>query len=143
MNKNIIRRYAMKTCVTCRKPLTGHQTKYCCRVCHNKSGNARLQNYELQQKRGRNRRNKLIAMHDGKCDICGYDKNSAGLTFHHNNPKEKSFPLDLRLCSNRTWEKLVKEANKCRLLCQNCHVELHNPDFIMDPVGFEPTTNEL
>jgi hypothetical protein len=29
--------------------------------------------------------------------------------------------------SNRSSEALESELKECRLLCQNCHMEVHNP----------------
>ncbi len=68
-------------------------------------------------------------MKGGKCTKCGYSKNSSALCFHHIDPKTKSFPIDIRRCSNSSWDNLIKEADKCMLLCLNCHAELHNPSF--------------
>ena len=28
-------------------------------------------------------------------------------------------------------KKALEESNKCQLLCQNCHQELHHPDFFL------------
>ena len=58
---------------------------------------------------------------------CGYAKNSAALEFHHREPASKSFHLDLRSLSNRTWHVIAAEARKCDLVCSNCHKEIHNP----------------
>ncbi|RYY89315.1 MAG: hypothetical protein EOO15_06565 [Chitinophagaceae bacterium] len=41
---------------------------------------------------------------------------------------QKSFKLDVRLLSNRKWEAIVQEASKCKLLCSNCHAEMHHPE---------------
>jgi predicted HNH restriction endonuclease len=117
----------MKKCLICQKELQGRQTKYCSRRCKNKNSNYQHQNYQSQQKRGKDRKKKLIRLLGHKCKICGYNKNSAALDFHHKDPNEKVLKLDLRSCSNNKWEKLVKEASKCDLLCANCHRELHNP----------------
>lgn len=68
----------------------------------------------------------------GKCQECGYNKNIAALEFHHINPDEKEFQLDMRHLSNTSIEKLRIEAAKCKLLCANCHRELHNPEFYFD-----------
>ena len=62
----------------------------------------------------------------GSCLYCGFDKNYAALDFHHLNPKEKSFNVNTTAACN--WDKLVHEANKCVLLCRNCHSALHHPD---------------
>ncbi len=47
------------------------------------------------------------------------------------NTEEKEFQLDLRSLSNRKWESILIEAEKCILLCSNCHSELHNPDCVV------------
>ena len=96
-----------------------------------------------QQSRGLTRKIELTKIKGGKCIKCGYNRNYAAMTFHHRNPAEKLFPLDLRCCSNRTWDKLLIEVNKCDLLCMICHAELHNPHLQVGLVGFEPTTNGL
>ena len=64
----------------------------------------------------------------GSCISCGYDKNTSALEFHHRVPADKSFQLDLRSLSNRSWANILSEVKKCDLLCSNCHKELHNPD---------------
>ena len=59
-----------------------------------------------------------------KCEICGYDKCSEALDFHHNNPNEKDFTIsDRNLILD--WIEIKKELDKCSLLCANCHRELH------------------
>jgi len=111
------------TCVKCGKPLAGRQSMYCSSACKNNS----LQSYKAQQARGLKRKITLVAQLGGKCSICGYNKNSSALAFHHINPKDKSFPLDLRSLSNRKQVKIDAELAKCVLICNNCHAELHNP----------------
>ena len=59
-----------------------------------------------------------------KCEICGYNKNHAALTFHHFST-EKNFEIsDSKTFS---YEKLEQEIKLCKLLCQNCHHEVHHP----------------
>lgn len=58
-----------------------------------------------------------------KCQICGYNKCSRALVFHHIDPKEKSFNISRASCS---WDKIKKELDKCILVCQNCHAEIHD-----------------
>mgnify|MGYP003941008969 CR=1 FL=1 len=121
-----------KQCLVCKKKLRGRQSKYCSRECKNAYLNQSLQSYAAQQERGRSRKIQLIELYGNQCSICGYDKNFAALEFHHTNPVTKSFQLDLRSLSNRRWEAILKEAEKCQLLCSNCHAELHNPDCEFD-----------
>lgn len=118
-------------CVVCNKELNEKQKKYCSVNCKRKSANNKYQDYKRQQERGRERRQKLINLKGGCCEKCGYKRNWAGLSFHHLEPSKKSFKIDLRNCSNRSWDSLLKEAEKCQLLCLICHVEVHNPDLFI------------
>ena len=64
-----------------------------------------------------------------RCERCGPAANQAALAFHHLDARIKSFPIDLRNCSNTSWETLVGESKKCQLLYLNCPAEIHNPGF--------------
>lgn len=130
INSNPLKKTHAK-CIICENKLQGKQTKFCSKKCKLKDTNNRHQNYECQQNRGRTRKIKLVQISGGECKICGYDKNYAALTFHHLNPENKKFGIDLRSCSNRTWKSLQSEVAKCELLCIRCHVEIHNPDFFV------------
>jgi len=110
-------------CVVCSAALKGKQKKFCSRICKHKSYNGC---YDFQKARGLQRKHRLAKLHGGKCSICGYDRCLAALSFHHNDPSQKSFALDLRSLSNRTWERIIAEASKCTLLCLNCHAEAHH-----------------
>lgn len=118
----------MKRCETCSKTLSGRQRKFCSRTCKNADTNNRHQNYQAQQRRGRERKLALIRLKGARCGRCGYRNNYAALEFHHPDPANKDFQLDLRALSNRRWDTALAEANKCVLLCANCHAEEHNPD---------------
>lgn len=91
-------------------------------------------NYQNQKLRGLKRKYEAIKNHGGKCEICGYDKNIAALDFHHKDPAEKEFQLDMRQLANCSLEKLESELNKCIILCANCHREIHNQDLDMSNV---------
>jgi hypothetical protein len=60
----------------------------------------------------------------GKCIVCGYDRCIKALEFHHTNPEEKDFTVGSN--TNRAWEKIKKEIDKCVLVCANCHREIHD-----------------
>ena len=71
------------------------------------------------------KKEKLIKIFGGKCKICGYNKYVGALDFHHLNPKTKSFALSVKgLCYS--WNTVKKEAEKCIILCKNCHTEVEN-----------------
>lgn len=74
-------------------------------------------------------RRQKVSMHvkyylGGKCVICGYDRCGAALDAHHVDPSEKKFGLSVRGLTH-SIEKSLEEANKCVLLCANCHREFH------------------
>lgn len=116
------------TCKICGNKLKGKQTYFCSIKCKNKAH----QSYQFQKERGLNRKLQLIQLLGGKCSICGYKRNMAALTFHHENSLMKKFKLDVRSLSNRTLSKIENELKKCILLCHNCHAELHNPKYNLE-----------
>jgi len=73
---------------------------------------------------------KSIEYKGGKCEVCGYNKSKRALTFHHIHPKTKLFSLDSRNILTKNWDVIVKELDKCQLLCMNCHMELHENESI-------------
>lgn len=66
---------------------------------------------------------RCVAYKGGKCERCGYDKSVAAMDFHHLEPSEKDFGVSSG--TYRRWSTIVKELNKCALLCANCHREEH------------------
>lgn len=91
------------------------------------AGRAWIYCYRKQQERGFQRKLFLIRLRGGGCQRCGCQRNYAAMAFHHRDPSQKSFELDLRAISNRTWLRVLHEAAKCELLCSNCHLEVHHP----------------
>ena len=123
----------------CTKELVGKQSMYCSIKCKNYVH----QSYEAQKKRGLTRRLDFVQRLGGKCTKCGYSTNLAALSFHH--LRDKSFQLDARAFSNRKIEPILAEIDKCILLCNNCHAEIHNPSLDLAKLLIEPTalTTEL
>lgn len=72
------------------------------------------------------RKELLVKMLGGKCAVCGYDKSYKALSFHHKDPKTKSFDISHNGNLLQDWDIVVKEVMKCELLCLNCHSEIHN-----------------
>ena len=124
-------------CVVCKKELQGQQRKFCSNNCKQKD------NYEKKRElnsnslfnedsRGLIRKLQLIEGKGGKCAHCGYNKNISALDFHHLDSSQKEFALDKRTLGNTSMERILKEAEKCILLCANCHREEHNPESTLD-----------
>ena len=76
-------------------------------------------------KHRQNMKKLLVEYKGGKCELCGYDKSLSALTFHHINPDEKEFTIGGK---NYSKERMIKEVDKCILVCQNCHCEIHEND---------------
>lgn len=66
---------------------------------------------------------RLIEIAGGKCCICGYNKCTSALEFHHINPEEKEFSIGGN--TNVGFLRAVEEIKKCILVCANCHREIH------------------
>jgi transposase len=65
----------------------------------------------------------LVREAGGRCAICGYDRCVSALHFHHVDPTNKRIHVS---ADGRTLalKALREEANKCILLCANCHAEV-------------------
>ncbi len=77
-------------------------------------------------RRGLERKLVLVKMKGGKCQKCGYYGSLRGLSFHHRDRREKLFGLSLNHLWSKSWDKILTEANKCELLCANCHTEIED-----------------
>lgn len=60
----------------------------------------------------------------GRCSICSYNKCPDALEFHHIVPGKKDFSIS-KFPGTIITDKVIEELSKCRLLCSNCHRELH------------------
>jgi 5-methylcytosine-specific restriction endonuclease McrA len=60
----------------------------------------------------------LIGARGGRCEDCGYGRTIWALEFHHRDAKTKDFSLGGFLGS---IERARREADKCFLVCANCH----------------------
>jgi hypothetical protein len=65
----------------------------------------------------------LVREAGGSCAICGYDRCFGALEFHHLDPSEKRLEVNAKGVS-LALATLRAEAEKCVLLCANCHVEV-------------------
>lgn len=65
------------------------------------------------------------------CDVCGYDKHPSALTFDHVDPSTKHRTKfgklvhisDMVKGNRYSLPSILKEIDKCRVVCFNCHME--------------------
>lgn len=85
-----------------------------CISCSNKESVERARQFKI----------KCVEYKGGCCEKCGYDKYVGALQFHHLDPNEKDFALS-KVKSHSFNEKIIRELDKCMLVCANCHFEIH------------------
>ncbi len=66
------------------------------------------------------RRNMLHFLSDKKCSICA-ESDIRTLEFDHINPTTKQFSISQAVRLGYSWGDILKEIEKCRILCANCH----------------------
>lgn len=105
-------------CQTCLSGFAGYHStnKFCSAKC---SANSSIRK-EATKKFATKRRNIIQEYKLNKgCAICGYNKHPAALDFDHLEQNTKSFNISQD--PKRKWEDTLKEIDKCRVLCRNCH----------------------
>lgn len=121
--QDIVKHVFLHNCLLCDKQYSSLNGRkgYCCKKCQNKSeSNHRKTKYEARSQ-------ELLALKGGQCEICAYNACKRALSYHHVDPTTKNFQLS----SNnlyRSWDEIIEESKKCRLLCQNCHANLHEEE---------------
>jgi len=79
--------------------------------------------------RSRYRKEFLVDLKGGQCEVCGYKKSMRALDFHHREKAAKKFNIGIacREIDDFVFHSLVvpEVENECTLLCSNCHRELH------------------
>jgi 5-methylcytosine-specific restriction endonuclease McrA len=78
---------------------------------------------EAVSRRRRRVKEILVAEAGGACATCGYSGCVAALEFHHLDPRAKRFSVAGRGVT-RSLAAAREEAQKCVLLCSNCHAEV-------------------
>lgn len=66
----------------------------------------------------------MVDYKGGKCHFCGYSTYFGALDFHHIDPSTRSFGLSMDELY-KSWAAIIKELDKCVLVCSNCHREIH------------------
>lgn len=88
--------------------------RFVCRPC----------NYARVKRHRINVKATLIKEMGGACLLCGYNKCQRALEFHHLDPNIKEFTMSTNTC--RSMIRAKKEAEKCVVLCANCHREVED-----------------
>lgn len=57
------------------------------------------------------------------CALCPEDS-ACCLDFHHVND-DKEIAVGAMVCDGYSWSKILKEINKCMVVCSNCHRKIH------------------
>ena len=116
----------IKICEICDEKFeTNSKTRLYCYKCSGVSTRADNETRKHQKTILRQSMKKqAIKLLGGKCSICGYDRCIDALEFHHKNPQEKEFKLGSG--NTMSWKEYKSEAFKCKLLCSNCHKEIHS-----------------
>ena len=108
--------------------------KHSCRVCGETDPSKFYKTYvyicgkcqnEKTKKSLANVKSEMIKYKGSKCQICGYDKCDSALEFHHIDPKQKDSSITNMIQTRVELNILIKEVDKCILICANCHRELH------------------
>lgn len=60
-----------------------------------------------------------------ECETCG-ENHPACLEFHHVNPDEKEHEISKMVARGFSMKAILREIEKCKILCANCHHKLHN-----------------
>jgi hypothetical protein len=75
----------------------------------------------------------LVEEAGGCCAVCGYNRCIVCLTFHHVNPAQKSFSINMGM--GKSIATFRAEAKKCVLVCANCHGEIEAGVIKSPPAG--------
>lgn len=75
----------------------------------------------------------LVEEAGGRCAVCGYDRCIINLGFHHVDPTTKSFAMSM--ANGKSMARFRTEAEKCVLVCTNCHGEIEAGMIASPPAG--------
>lgn len=131
---NDSKNYGIKTCKVCNDEfIANYPNRNYCYSCS--PAGATIKDAMRMKKRAI--KHELLQYKGGaKCISCGYDEYEGSLQLHHRNPEEKEFTFSKTPINDTDFnmDKMRNEADKCDVLCANCHFEVHykNDDDIED-----------
>jgi hypothetical protein len=88
--------------------------------------------YRYQKKRRRLLKAQLVTQRGSHCSDCSYSGPAAAFDFHHRDPAAKSFAIGT---FSGPWEVLLSEAERCDMLCANCHRLRHAAEDVYSKGG--------
>lgn len=91
----------------------------------------REKRYQYKKSYHRKRRIKLIQYKNNECYECKLKyngKNGPVFHFHHLDPSTKLYNIGNKI-TVKSWKSLINEANKCIMICANCHELKHGTDY--------------
>jgi len=125
----------MATCNKCGSDYEEYgQKARMCRPCKriydrkyhaNRSDEVKRRKLEKQNSR---RKDILTKVREYKGELgckCCDEKEPICLEFHHTNPNEKDFNVADALKSGLSFTGIIREAEKCIVVCSNCHKKIH------------------
>ncbi len=109
---------------------TNNRYRHICKSCHNnynrdyrKTPKYKQTKVKYQSRRNREFKRFLVDLLGGKCQRCGLQSECDAIyDFHHPDPSKKEFTISQ---IRQTTKRVIKEAQKCELLCANCHRREH------------------
>ena len=130
-----------KECFRCKKeldinsfPFSKGKRSGICRECKreydreyhkNRTKSSKEHKVEMQKKRrDKNRLEFLEIKSNLSCKICG-ESRTPTLDFHHRDPSKKDRAIGDMSRGSFSIESVLKEIEKCDVLCSNCHRMLH------------------
>jgi hypothetical protein len=101
-----------RICLKCERkyPRSSKQSKGMCGSCYTSQFRIRL-------------KREIVDIFGGSCQICGYSSCINALEFHHLDPSKKETQIS---GSTKNKQMLLKEVEKCILVCNRCHREIHS-----------------
>lgn len=117
------------------RPNTKKYSSWCKRCQLKTTSDNRNKNRQRYNKTNNNWKTKVISQRRIKvneyktkcgCSVCGYNKFSEGLDFHHMNPKDKNYNITTQFCYTDYINRINTETKKCILLCALCHRLVEN-----------------
>ncbi len=114
-----------RVCSKCKNPFSPTESLY--REDHRIRGWCRKCLYAYQNKRLNRQKVRAIEHLGGSCKDCGRTGHPVIFDFHHLDMGAKEF--EWARLRRKSWDKIVKELDKCVLLCSPCHRLRHvNPE---------------